>query len=221
MKSERSLLRHVLVAVSLSGAALADPPAQPQVSFTEGTAGTRNADWQGVPLRSYFPQGSTDLVNWEWFPLIEFSDGPKGIGVDVEGSEKYFFRLRYTDEPTTDPELEDFADDGIGSLVKVLMGLDPFVPLAWEDVDGDGIHDAIEQFWFGSLTGTEGGDDDANGNGIRDIFEIEAGNNPTLDLTGDPASRSNYSYDAMGRLTGADGVTYAFDIEGNLESSSN
>lgn len=210
----------LLLLVALIGTAQADPPEQPQVSFTEGTAGTWNADWAGVAGRSYFPQGSTDLVGWDWFPLIEFSDGPKGVGVDVEGSAKYLFRLQYTDAPTTDPELEDFAHDGIGSLIKVLMGLDPFEPLAWEDTDSDGIHDAIERFWFSnSLAGTEGGDDDANGNGIRDVFEIQAGNDPTLDLTGDSDSRSNYTYDVMGRLTGADGVAYVFDIEGNLESS--
>jgi hypothetical protein len=220
MKSKRSLICGITLASAFNGMIHADPAPQPQVSFTQGSGTTWNADWTGILGRSYFSQGSTDLVNWEWFPLIEFSDGLKGVGVDVEGSPKYFFRLAYTDEPTTEPELEDFANDGIGSLIKVLMGLDPFVPLAWEDTDSDGIHDAIERFWFSnSLTGTDGGDDDANGNGIRDVFEIQSGDDPTTDQTGDAAARSNYQYDSMGRLTVADDVTYAFDIEGNLESS--
>lgn len=206
---------------ALTGTLHADPVLQSQVEFTAGGEGNWNADFIGVYGRSYFSLGSIDLVNWEYLPVIEFSDGARGVGVDVDGAPRYFFRLRYTDAPTTDPELEDFANDGVGSLIKVLMGLDPFVPLAWEDTDSDLIHDAIERFWFSnSLAGTDGGDDDANGNGIRDIFEIQTGNNPTMDLTDDEESRSNYSYDPMGRLTSADGVTYTFDVEGNLESSS-
>jgi hypothetical protein len=220
MKLKRSLIPRIALISFMAGGVYADPVPQPDVLFTQGSGATWNADWMGIYGRTYFSLGSTDLESWEYLPIIEFSDGDKGVGGEVNGTPKYFFRLHYTDAPTTNPELEDFANDGIGSMVKVLMGMNPFTPLAWLDVDADGIHDTIEQFWFGNLTGTSGGtNEDADGNGIRDIFEIQAGEDPTTDQTGDPATRSNFQYDSMGRLIMADIVTYAFDIEGNLESA--
>jgi hypothetical protein len=220
MKTKRSLLLQLGFISVIVGVVHADPVPQPNITFTQGSGGTWNADWMGIYGRTYFSQGGTDLVGWEYLPIIEFSDGEKGVGGEVDGTSKFFFRLHYTDTPTTNPELEDFANDGIGSMIKVLMGMNPFTPLAWLDVDADGIHDAIEEFWFGNLTATSGGTgDDADANGIRDFFEIQAGEDPTTDQTGDTAKRSNYQYDSMGRLIAANTVTYAFDIEGNLESA--
>jgi hypothetical protein len=212
---------HRIALVSVVSAALhADPVPQPIVSFTREIGGTWNAEWMGVYGRTYFPQGGTNLVRWDYLPVIEFSDGGKSIDSDVVGTPNFFFRLHYTDTPTTNPELEDFANDGIGSMIKLLMGLNPLTPLAWLDVDGDGIHDTIEQFWFGNLSATGGTtNDDADGNGIRDIFEIQAGEDPATDQTGNTAKRSNYQYDSMGRLITADHMTYVFDIEGNLEAT--
>lgn len=218
MKS-RNLFVTLMIAAAPGGLLHADPIAESPIIFTKGVGDTWAADWQGFSGRSYFPQGSLDLVTMDYLPVIEFSDGPRSIGGEVQGSNKYFVRFVYTDDPTTEPALEDFAGDGIGSMVKLMMGLNPFAPLAWLDVDSDGIHDAIEQFWFNNLTGTEGGNGDANLNGIRDIFEIQAGTDPTLDNTTEAASRSNYTYDPMGRLTDADAMTFTFDIEGNIESA--
>jgi hypothetical protein len=220
MKLRNPLSLTLALLGALSGHSHGDPAEQPKVNFAKKTGNTWSADWQGIYGRTYFSQGSMDLMAWHYLPLIEFSDGEKGVGGSVEGTNKYFFRLRHTDQPTTNPELHDFAGDGIGSLIKVLMGLDPFVPLAWLDVDGDGIHDAIEQFWFGNLTTTDGEEShDADSNGIRDIFEMQGGTDPTTDQTTDPAYRSNYQYDSMGRLVLANNVIFAFDIEGNLESA--
>ena len=219
MKQPSKLIVPAILASVLVGPLSADNGIPPdQISFLSGANDTWNADWYGLYGRSYFIQWSHDLQTWSYAPFVDFSDGLHSRGMN-SSTPKFFIRHMLTDAPTTDPELEDFAGDGIGSLVKVLMGLDPFAPLAWVDVDGDSIHDAIEQFWFGNLTGSEGGEDDANGNGIRDIFEIQAGNDPTTDLTGETGKRSNFTYDSMGRLTEADGVTFDFDIEGNLESS--
>lgn len=211
---------YLIAMVFAAGAlACADPAVQPNMFFSQGGAGTWKADWEGVAGRTYFSQGGSDLSGWDFMPLIEFSDGPRGIG-GQRVLPVYFVRLVHTDAPTTEPSLEDFAGDGIGSMIKLMMGENPFEPIPWEDTDSDGIHDAIERFWFAdSLAGTGGGDDDANGNGIRDVFEIQAGEDPTTDQTGDPAARSNFQYDSMGRLITADIVTYAFDIEGNLEAA--
>jgi hypothetical protein len=218
MKS-KNLFLTLMISAAPSGYLYADPITESPIIVTKGVGDTWTADWQGFAGRSYFPQGSLDLVTMDYLPVIEFSGGPRSIGGEVQGSNKFFVRYIYTDDPTTEPALEDFAGDGIGSMVKLMMGLNPFTPLAWVDTDSDGIHDAIEQFWFNSLTGTEGGNGDANLNGIRDIFEIESGNDPTLDTTNEAASRSDYTYDSMGRLTGADAMTFVFDVEGNLESA--
>jgi hypothetical protein len=219
MKLSSKLIVFTALGNVLVGPLSADNGIPPdRITFLSGANDTRNADWFGIYGRSYFIQWSVDLQAWSYASFVDFSDGLHRRGMK-SSTPKFFIRHILTDAPTTDPELEDFAGDGIGSLIKLKMGLDPFAPLAWVDVDGDGIHDAIEQFWFGSLTGTEGDEDDANGNGIRDIFELQAGNDPTTDLTGDTDKRSNFTYDNMGRLTEVDDVTFAFDIEGNLESS--
>jgi Bacterial TSP3 repeat len=60
--------------------------------------------------------------------------------------------------------------------------------------------------------------EDSNQNGIRDTFETQLGVPLTSDQSVNPTQRSNYNYDNMGRLTGADGKIFIFDVEGNLES---
>ncbi len=187
------------------------------ISFHAGSGGSWSADWSGIHGRSYFFQWSTDLESWAYAPFVDFSDGIHSRGC-LSSTSRFFIRHSHTDLPTTDPELEDFAEDGVGSLIKLLMGLDPFAPLAWVDADNDGIHDAIEEHWFGNLTSTDGSGSNTD-NGIRDVFAIQAGQDPTTDLTVDSSKRSNFSYDSMGRLTEADDVIFVFDIEGNLESS--
>lgn len=157
------------------------------------------------------------METWTYAPFLDFSVGAHQRSF-TSSSPRFFIRHHYTDDPTTDPWLEDFANDDISSASKLLMGLSPFAPLAWLDVDGDGIHDSLEQFWFGNLTGTQGGDDDANGDGIRDDFEIQAGQDPTTNATGDVSKRTDYQYDKMGRLIAADDVTFESDDEGNLEA---
>jgi hypothetical protein len=179
MKLKRSLIPRIALISVMAGGVYADPVPQPDVLFTQGSGDTWNADWMGNYGRTYFSLGSTDLESWEYLPIIEFSDGGKGVGGEVNGTPKYFFRLHYTDAPTTNPELEDFADDGIGSMVKVLMGMNPFTPLAWLDVDADGIHDTIEQFWFGNLTGTSGGTRTATASATFLRFRWEKTRQPT------------------------------------------
>ena len=128
--------------------------------------------------------------------------------------------FRSTDDPTTDPELEDFDSDGIGSLVELMIGHDPLAAEPFVDSDGDGIADAIEMHWYQNLT-TMNATSDSDGDGIPDVIEANAGADPTTDQSANTAERSNYLYDAMGRLTEAESVSYTFDVEGNLESSSN
>lgn len=217
MKSRSSFFTSFL-AIALIGKLTADPVPQPQVSFTPGSSNTWIADWLGISQRSYFAQASVDLTSWEYAPAIEFGDGMKSLGVETTGAPKFFFRLKFTDDPTTDPELEDFDSDQIGSLVELLIGHDPFVAEPFIDTDGDGIADAIEMHWYQNLT-TMNATSDSDGDGIPDLIEARAGADPTVDQSADTAERTDYQYDAMGRLTEAGDDSYTFDIEGNLESS--
>lgn len=214
----RSNFPTAFLAVALIGNLMADPVAQPQVSFTEGSNDTWIADWLGISQRSYFSQCSVDLVSWEYAPAIEFGDGMKSLGVDTAGTPKFFFRLKFTDAPTTDPEIEDFDSDSIGSLAELLIGHDPLVAEPFVDTDGDGISDAIEMHWYQNLT-TMNATSDSDGDGIPDLVEANVGADPTTNQSANPADRTDYLYDAMGRLTEAEGVSYAFDIEGNLEAA--
>ena len=84
----------------------ADPLSQTQVSLTQGSSNTWNADWVGVSGRTYFVQVSTDLVNWFFAPSIEFGFGLKSLGVDSGGVPKFFLRLQYVDFPGVTSQAE-------------------------------------------------------------------------------------------------------------------
>jgi hypothetical protein len=189
-----------------------------RISLTEGANETWNADWSGLYVRSYFFQWSWDLETWSYAPFIDFSDGLHRRGFESTTA-RFFIRHHHTDLPTSDPGLEDFDGDGLGSLIEVkVLDTDPLDSDGWTDADGDGIHDALELHWFGNLTATNGSGD-ANANGIRDDFELQAALDPLTDSSGDAKGRSNYTYDAMGRLITADEVAFDFDSEGNLEAA--
>jgi len=131
---------------------LADPAPQSQISFTSGSSNTWNADFIGAEHRVYTIQWSLDLVNWQYFPFVDFGEGLHSWGF-TSSSDKFFIRLRYLD----DPEIESLGEamqtsyDGTGLPLewKVKNGLDPFNGTGANgptgDLDGDGIanqHDA-------------------------------------------------------------------------------
>ncbi len=215
----RSYLLTPLIATVLIENLTADGVPQPQVSFNRASGGVWIAEWLGISQRSYFSQSSHNLETWQYIPVIEFSEGLKSMPLQANGAPRFFFRLRFTDAPTTDPEIEDFDSDQIGSLAELLIGRDPLVAEPFVDTDGDGIEDAIEMHWFGDLTSMSA-TGDWDGDGIPDLIEAQAGSDPKINQSASNAARSNYQYDPLGRLTNADGVAYQFDIEGNLESSS-
>ncbi|MCP5538443.1 MAG: hypothetical protein H7A51_19695 [Akkermansiaceae bacterium] len=115
-------------------------PAQPQPRVTPLTADTFNLDWEGITGRTYFVQYSLDLVAWQFMPVIEPGNGtPLGYGFDC-GGERIFLRLKYTDEPTSNPHSDDFDADGISNWDEVRDGGTGTDPLL-EDSDADGIRD--------------------------------------------------------------------------------
>lgn len=200
----------------------ADPVPQPQAKMTPSAlAGWWDMEWQSIVVRTYFIQASENLTTWDYIPVIELGDGQPLAWQFQSSAARQFFRLSYTDIPTTDPDLEDFDGDGVSSIVELkVLDSDPLSGAAWADTDHDGIADALEIRWYGNLT-TMTATSDADGDGILDIFEAQAGADPTTDQTGSGATRSNFIYDIMGRLTGVtDGETrsYSFDSESNYQA---
>jgi hypothetical protein len=190
MNSAVYLNRTLLLFTIFSGSSFvrADEPLppQPQVSFTEGTANTWNADWSGVEDRTYFAQGSTDLVNWEFLPVLEFGTGLKGAGIDTEGAPKYFFRLSYVDYDWVGSfefaRLADFDGDGIPNLFEVDdLGTDPLDKESdGGDSNANGISDGYELYHFGAL-GVSGLGDDPDNDGLVNQIEALLGMNADAD----------------------------------------
>lgn len=114
---------------------------QPSPTITEGASNTWNLDWEGVPGRTYFMQQSDDLVDWQFFPMIEMGYGntiPYGFS---SSGDRCFVRLVYTDDSTTDPYWGDFDGDGISNWDEVnIHGTNPLNA----DSDGDGVPDGAD-----------------------------------------------------------------------------
>lgn len=218
-----------LVAIFTGGmSAFANPPFQ--VSFTQGSGGTWNADWNSTFAdRTFFAQGSTDLVNWEYLPVLEFGTGLKGAGISTSGAPKYFFRLVYVEETwvTTEQEARDadFDNDGIPNWFEVEeIGSNPLDKnSAGGDSDSDGLPDGWELFHFGGL-----GIADPNAalkpDGLTNKEKADLGLNPNTDYSTPSASQpAKYTYDLAGRLTGVTApvaaVTYTLDPEGNITNA--
>lgn len=113
---------------------------QPSPTLCPGASNTWNLDWEGVYGRGYFLQHSDDLVNWQYFPLMEMGWGssiPYGF---ASSAERFFVRLRYTDD-TDDFYSGDYDGDGISNSEEIYAhGIDPFNA----DTDGDGVPDGAE-----------------------------------------------------------------------------
>ncbi len=139
----RKLLLPVLVGVISAGflfAQTADDPNEGTKLEYDSTNEVWRFKWWGRAGSTYFLQHSEDLQTWAWIPIVEPGDDSiKEWGL-TSTSEKFFLRLRYTTEPTSDPEGGDFDGDGVSNLAEVQQGLDPFD----EDTDGDGMHDGYE-----------------------------------------------------------------------------
>lgn len=209
------------------GPLAADPAPQSQVSFTEGSNGTWNADWTGSEAtRTFFAQGSTELATWEYLPVLEFGTGLKGAGIDTSGAPKYFFRLVYVDEAWVSTEQEardaDFDSDGIPNWYEVEeLFSDPLDRnSAGGDSDSDGLPDGWELYHFGGL-GLANPNSVLQPDGLTNKEKAELGLDPDVDYS-DPAGTqpARFAYDLTGRLTGVTApvaaVTFMPDEEGNI-----
>lgn len=160
------------------GLLTAQSPGDPSegVRIEWDTANSRwRVKWWGKAGRTYFIQHSVDLVRaWEWLPVVEAgNDAAKEGGLTVDGGDRSFWRLRYSDIPTSDPEGDDFDGDGLNNLWEVQNGLDPTLQDSTTDADQDGL-DAWAEFWLG----TDPTVSDSDGDGVNDGGEVAQGSDP-------------------------------------------
>jgi YD repeat-containing protein len=226
---KRQLFRCGVLLLAATNLTNADPEPQPQISFTEGAGGTWNTDWSGVALRTYFIEWSLDLENWQYAPLVDFGTGLKSFGINTQGEEKFFVRLRYVDDTTVTTLQEardaDFDNDGIPNYYEVE---DLFTnPLDKEsaggDSDTDELPDGWELFHFGGL-GIANPNASLQPDGLTNKEKADLGLNPNTDYSDSNAAQpSKYGYDLAGRLTGVTAplgaVTFTPDPEGNITNA--
>lgn len=209
-------------AVCLASSASAQAPQSPP-NIVAAPLNTWDVSWQSVNGRTYFLQLGDDLSIWEYAPAIEFGDGDILEWGFEATSNRFFARLKYTDEPTTNPDLEDFDGDGIPSLVEVaILGTDPLAFDLYVDTDGDGLSDPWELYYWGNLT-SQNGAGDADGDGLTNKEEFDLGLDPKVAESAAAGERANYTYDLAGRLSGVASpelsTTFTSDAEGNILST--
>lgn len=148
--------------------------------------------WHGQADRTYFIQVSDPndhLRKWTWAPIIE-TGNDEDISYEVDGTaDKGFFRLWFSDEPTNDPDGDDFDYDGLSNWDEV--NTHQTNPLKW-DSDDDGLPDDWEiEHGFspnddGSTDPANGANGDADGDGLSNLFEYWYGADPNVtDTDGD------------------------------------
>lgn len=102
--------------ICLGGISSADPvplPPQSQASFTAGSSGIWNIDFDGSEYRIYFVQWSLDLVTWHFAPIMEFGSDPEPHGVQTQGANKFIVRVAYYDDPLLNPKLSSYVIAGL------------------------------------------------------------------------------------------------------------
>jgi hypothetical protein len=162
-----------------------------EVTLTQGTSGTWNAEWNGVADRTDFVQWSLDLQDWHFMPVVEHGTGLRSYGFS-SSSDKFFVRLEFASRVTTDAENDDYDYDGLSNIDEVsLYDTDP---LEW-DTDGDGLSDDweiannLDPRDDGSIDPDNGADGDPDGDGLSNADEYYWQANPHVtDTDGDGLS---------------------------------
>lgn len=149
--------------------------------------------WWGKLNRFYIIEHSTDLLSpWSHIPAIEPGYDEVAEWGFATNADKFFLRLKYTDDALTGSFYGDDDADGIINGVEMLLGysaitangntdgdllsdraeialgLDPEDNTDAVDGDGDGIVDAIEKIYGLSTSGTT----DLDGDSMHDEWEL-------------------------------------------------
>jgi hypothetical protein len=108
---------------------------------TTPVSGSYKFTWQSQINRVYFIQTSDEnLTNWYYIPEIRIGNGERLQYSFTSNANRFFFRLRYTDQFSDNPETADFDGDGVSNIDEIQSGLDPFNL----DSDNDSLNDFIE-----------------------------------------------------------------------------
>lgn len=155
---------------------------QSQVSLAPAATGTWAVDWVGVEGRTYFFQWSTNLVNWNYAPFLDFGVGAHSRGF-VSDASRFNVRLKYVDDPSVETQDEagnaDFDGDGMSNLFEVALGYDPLNSASninnheashAADSDGDGLSNGVEL--NGGTNSTNPNNPDSDGDGIPDGLDV-------------------------------------------------
>lgn len=183
-------------------------------------------DWWGKSGRTYFVQHTADISTlWIWADKVESGQGALKQWGYTNSLDRLFARLKFSDIPTTNPDLADFDGDEVGNKAELLQQSDP---LTWADTDGDGLPDDWEKFYFNNLNQNGAGHSDNDG--LTNAQEFAAGTDPTKtdtdsDGANDGTLRLNFEYDLTGRLnTAREGAApsegFGYDNSHNLETGS-
>lgn len=184
------------------------PLTQSQVSFTAGSAGTWNSDWQGAPHRVYFMLWSLDLVSWNFCPFMHFGEGLQSRGMN-SSTPKFFIRLFYYDDPNIatleQAQNHDLDGDGVSNIDEIkILGTRP----NQFSTNGSGISDGAQDW-----------DDDGISNADEVALGLDPGVNNTNGASG--VAAVEYTYDDTNRLTGTTSpvaaTSYDLDEEGNIK----
>lgn len=142
--------------------------------------------WFAHAGRTYFIQVSDPndhLKKWTWAPIIE-TGNDEDISYEVDGTaDKGFYRLWFSDQPTTDPDGDDFDYDGLTNWDEV--NTHQTNPLEW-DTDGDGLSDDWELANYldpnddGSTDPANGANGDPDNDGLTNEYEYWYWADPNL-----------------------------------------